>query len=161
MPDNALSDVIPAGTIYKTSVGTKIHAKASKVWQHTLEFDLSGITIGRLAELATQSTSLVVEFQRRFRAHPEQYPEGSVSVKVADLRSGRRPATVVLHIENVEDLVRALTSETVPEHVKALLRAQIVEATKADVGDEDDTEPTDEDLEEIEDVDTDEDEDDE
>lgn len=63
-----LDALIPDGTIFRTECSTRVDTDAEKAHEHTLAFDLSGLTIAELAELATRSTSPVVDWQRRFRA---------------------------------------------------------------------------------------------
>ena len=87
-----MDTVVPDGTIFRVSTETKRDKDAKHAHQHVLAFDLGGVTLGELAELATRKTSVVVDWQRQFRASfggkhpkPNRFPhEGEISIKMRD-----------------------------------------------------------------------------
>lgn len=129
--DNVLDQILPEGTVFRSTHFTKISKDSNRAHQHTLIFDLGGVPLRKLCELCAQTTSLVVEWQRKFREHPERFPEGEVTIKVKDhAAKGRGLAPIVIKMDSLEDLVATLEDPNTPAHVQEALLAILQKGVK-------------------------------
>jgi hypothetical protein len=80
--------VIPDGTKHIIPARTKIDENSERVYEHELIFDYSGVTSTEL--MGGHSRQARIDWQRKFRKHPENYPEGGVNFKVKDMLKGVR-----------------------------------------------------------------------
>jgi hypothetical protein len=128
-----LEALIPEGTIFRVECTTKSDKDAEKGHEHTLAFDLSGLTVAELAELATRSTSVVVDWQRRFRtdrigtgkkAPRLEMPEGGeVTILAKGLVDRKRARKGMTLFQKVAEKLAGLTRE---ERIAALEEAGLL-----------------------------------
>lgn len=95
--------------------------KAGNIKEHTLEFE---VDVSEDVVLQAAGRQWVIDWQRRFRANPTDYPEGKVEIKVSDLKT-RRVGTVVTE-ETAGAFLRKVT-EGMSEEEKEAYIASLME----------------------------------